>query len=262
MPRPRSSTPHTVQSVDKASAWLWVLAEIDEDEVGVLDLSRRTGLNPSTVSRLLNSLVAGRLVQHTASTGRYRVGLGEVTLANSAVGRLDMREIAHPHLLVLEERLGETVSLNVYADDAITIDVVPSRHSVLSMTRLGRAALPHCTAVGKMLLAYQPEATIDHVLSGSLARLTPRTVTDLGFLRAELERVRGRAYATAEGEREPDLNAVAVPIYGRRGRVIAALGLQGPAYRLDRAAMEAAVPLLQSEAESIGRELGHPSPPR
>jgi IclR family acetate operon transcriptional repressor len=253
MPRPRALAALTVQSVDKAVRVLWALGENDDGagEMGVLELSRRTGLTASTVSRLLNSLVAGRLVAHNPATGRYRVGLGVVTLANAALGRLDLRELAHPHLLALEERLYETASLSVYAEGAVTVDVVPSRHTVLSMARLGRPALPHCTATGKVLLAHQPEATVARVLAAPLVRCTPRTLTAPDQVRAELERVRAQGYATAEGEREPDLNAVAVPIDGQRAGVLGALCVQGPASRFDRAAMEAAVPLLQAEARAI-----------
>lgn len=259
MPRPRAGNAQTVQSVDKAIRVLWALAEADEGEgeTGVLEVSRRTGLTASTVSRLLNSLVAGRLARHNPETGRYGVGLGVVTLANTALGRLDLREVARPHLMALEEALGETASLSVYADGAVTIDVVPSRRAVLSMARLGRAALPHCTASGKVLLAYQSAAVIAAVVAGPLARFTPRTITEPDLVRAELDRVRAEGYATAEGEREPDLNAVAVPIPGLGGAVVAALAVQGPAERFDGPALRAAAPVLLAAAAQISAALGY-----
>jgi IclR family acetate operon transcriptional repressor len=89
-----------------------------------------------------------------------------------------------------------------------------------------------------------------------LPRFTPRTIVAPAALRAELARIREQGYAVALEEREPELNAIAAPVYGPQGHVAAALGVQGPAYRFDEAAMLRALPALRAEAATLSRALG------
>jgi IclR family acetate operon transcriptional repressor len=246
----------TLLSVDKALAVLRAFDGADA-ELGVGDLARRTAINPSTVSRLLSSLVAGELVEYRQETGRYRLGLGLLPLASLVTARLDLRTIARPHLQALVDHTQETASLSIFGDDqAVTIDFVPSPRSVASVVQLGRPSLVHCTAVGKVLLAYQSPEVGDRALARPLPRFTPRTLVDPASVLAELAQVRAQGYATAEEEREPELNAIAVPLHGPQGAVLAALGVQGPAHRFDRAALMRTLPLLCAEAAALSRKLG------
>ncbi len=258
MGRTNKPAQRTLLSVDKALALLWSF-EGTQVELGVVELSKRTGINTSTVSRLLGSLVAGRLVEYNEDTGRYRLGLGLVRLASVVTGRLDLRVTARPHLETLVESTHETASLSIFGgEQAVTVDFVPSPRSVASVVQLGRPSLVHCTSVGKLLLAFQPEAVRERALAGPLTRFTARTIVSPAALRAELARIREQGFATAEEEREPELNAVAAPVYGAQGQVVAALGLQGPAHRFDRAAMLRALPLVRKEALALSRALGAP----
>ena len=259
MGRTNQPAQRTLQSVDKAISVLWAF-EGTQTELGVVELARRTGINTSTVSRLLGSLAAGGLVEYNRDTGRYRLGLGLVRLSSLVTGRLDLRAVARPHLEALVEVTHETASLSIFgSDQAVTVDFVPSPRTVVSVVQLGRPSLVHCTSVGKLLLAHQPETVRERALVAPLTRFTPRTITTGATLRAELERIREQGYALAEEEREPELNAVAAPVYGAQGLVIAALGLQGPAHRFDRATMLRALPVLRKEAVALSRELGWPA---
>lgn len=256
MGRTNKPARRTLQSVDKALALLWAF-ESAPGELGVVELARKTGLGASTVSRLLSSLVAGELVAYNEATGRYYLGLGLVRLAALVTGRHDLRATARPHLHALVESTQETASVSVFGgEQALTIDFVPSARAVVSMVQLGRPSLAHCTSVGKLLLAYQPEAVCERILSGPLPRFTPRTIVDAAVLREELRRIQARGYATAQEERDAELNAIAAPVRGAHEQVVAALGVQGPAHRFDHAAMLRALPLLQAEAEALSRELG------
>ena len=259
MGRTNKPAQRTLQSVDKALALLWSF-EGAALELGVVELARRTRINTSTVSRLLGSLVAGGLVEYNEDTGRYRLGLGLVRLASLVTGRLDLRVLARPHLEALVESTHETASLSVFGgEQAVTVDFVPSQRTVVSVVQLGRPSLVHCTSVGKLLLAHQPEAVRERALAGPLARFTPRTSVAPALLRAELARIREQGYATAEEEREPELNAIAAPVRGVQGHVVAALGLQGPAHRFDRAAMLRALPALRRQCAALSSELGAPA---
>jgi DNA-binding IclR family transcriptional regulator len=252
MPRTGQPAVRRVAAVERALAVLDALAEAG-GELGTNELARRTGINASTVSRLLATLASSGLVEHVEATGRYRLGLRLVHLANTVLGRLDLRELARPHLRALVEETGETATLSAPGErDAVTIDFVQSSATVQSVARVGRPSVGHATATGKVMLAYGEAAPP----SGSLTAHTEHTIVDHELLAAELARVRRLGHASALGERELDLNAIAAPVFGARGELEAIVGVQGPASRFSREPMRTALPQLLAHAEALSRVLG------
>ena len=251
MSRTRQPSARRIGASERAIAVLDTLA--DAGELGTNEIARRTSMTPSTVSRQLGTLAAAGLVERIPASGRYRLGLRIVHLANALLARLDVREVARPHLVTLVETTGETATLSVPGDeDAITIDFVPGNHQVQPVSRLGRPSIAHATSAGKVMLAFSGRELPD----GPLRAYTPRTITDPQELAAEIADVRERGYASAVGEREPDLTAIAAPIRGSRGELEAIVALQGPSARFDEKASEQALPVLVSHADAISRELG------
>jgi DNA-binding IclR family transcriptional regulator len=168
---------------------------------------------------------------------------------------LDVRERARPLLARLVADTGESATLSLPGDgEAITVDFIPAASSVVSLARLGRSSVGHATAAGKIVLAFATaEAAADE---RPLHAFTARTITDREVLAAQLRAIREQGIAEAVGEREPDLAALAAPVLGRGGELIAILGLQGPATRLPSATRRALrAPLLAAAAE-LGRALG------
>jgi DNA-binding IclR family transcriptional regulator len=252
MPRTGHPAVRHVAAVERAFAVLDALAD-GSVELGTNEIARRTGINPSTVSRLLATLAHAGFVEHVAESGRYRLGLRLLQLGNAVLSRLDLREIARPHLRALMEETGETATLSAPDEhDAITVDFVQSASTVQSVARLGRPSIGHATAVGKVLLAWG-EAKLP---PGPLKAFTERTITDRNALAGELERSRGSGYARALGERELDLNAIAAPLLGAHGELSGILGLQGPSSRFVREAMDAALEPLLRHARAISSALG------
>jgi IclR family acetate operon transcriptional repressor len=252
MPRTGQPAVRHVAAVERATAVLDALAD-GAPELGTNEIARRTGINPSTVSRLLATLAAAQLVEHVPGSGRYRLGLRLIQLGQAVLARLDLRELARPHLTRLVEETGETATLSAPGDpDAVTVDFVQSESSVQSIARVGRPSVAHATATGKVLLAF---GAVD-LPAGRLKRYTARTITDRRRLADELDRVRERGFATAVGEREDDLNAIAAPLFGGRGELVGILSVQGPAVRFTPAAMEAAVAPLLTHARAISNALG------
>ncbi len=235
----------------RALALLDALAA-SESGLGVNELARRIGVNASTASRLLGTLESGRLVERVPG-GPYRLGLRLVALSDRVLAHLDVRQRARPLLARLVAETGETATLSVPGGgEAITVDFVPSPSSVVSMARVGRPSVPHATAAGKVMLAFE---RWDPAAAGApaMAAFTERTITDPHVLAAELATVRERGYAEAVGEREPDLGALAAPVFGRAGELAAILGVQGPVARLPAATRRALrAPLLTAAAELTG----------
>ena len=250
---PDRSGSRPVASVARALALLDELGRAPEG-LGVNELARRIGVNASTASRLLATLERGGMVERAPGGGPYRLGLGLVTLADGVLARLDVRELARPRLRALAAATGETATLSVPGPvDAVTVDFVAAESSVVSVARLGRPSIGHATAVGKVVLAFGagPPAT-----GAELTAYTERTIVDRATLAAEIEAVRARGWAEAAGEREPDLNALGAPVFGRAGELAAAIGLQGPAARLTAERRAEVLPALLEAAAGLQRALG------
>jgi len=251
VPDGTSSAGRPVASVARALALLDELGAAP-DGLGVNELARRIGVNASTASRLLATLEAGRIVER-APGGPYRLGLRLVALADGVLARLDVRELARPRLRALVAATGETATLSVPgAGEAVTVDFVAAESSVVSVARLGRPSVGHATAAGKIVLAFGAVV----VPPPSLARFTDRTIVDADALAADIEAVRARGWAEAEGEREPDLNALAAPVFGRTGELAAVLGLQGPAARLSAERRADVLPALLDAAGELSVAMG------
>jgi DNA-binding IclR family transcriptional regulator len=248
-------TERLIAGVERAVSVLMALAE-GPGQLGTNELARRTGINASTVSRLLATLARDELVQRVPATGRYRLGLRMIQLGNAALAGVELREIARPHLLALREATGETATLSVPAGDtAVTVDFVQSPSTVRSVAEIGRPSVPHATASGKVYLAWTG-APIATVLSGAaLPALTPYTITDPERLAEEVARVREQGWAQAREEREVELHAVAVPVLDVRNELAAILAVQGPAGRFDEQAMSAAVARLRERAAALSTSL-------
>ncbi|RDI76119.1 Transcriptional regulator [Gaiella occulta] len=248
----RTGSPATrhVAAVERAVA---VLDALVGGELGTNEVARRTGLNASTASRQLATLVAAGLVAHVEETGRYRLGPRLVELGNAALAGLDVRDLARPHLRALSHATGETATLSVPGDpDAITVDFVQSPSSVQSVARLGRPSVAHATATGKVALAFGEV----ELPPGRLRPYTARTITDRAALAREIAVVRERGYAVALREREDDLNAVAAPVCDSRGDLVAVIGVQGPASRFTPAAIDASLPVLRERAAAVSGAIG------
>lgn len=236
--------------MQRAIAVLEVLADA-RTELGTNEIARRTGINVSTVSRILATLARGGLVEHVTATGRYRLGVGVMRLASAVRDGLDVRSLARPHLEELARRTQETATLSIPGDHgAVTLDFVQSPLSVRSVAEVGRPSAAHATAVGKVFLAHGGV-----LRDGPLTAFTSRTITDRGALEAELARVRERGWAQALGEREEGLNAIAAPVLDRAGPLVAILGVQGPAARFGPRVMRSALESLMERAELISSAL-------
>jgi IclR family acetate operon transcriptional repressor len=238
-------------AVERALRILDAFMQVPGD-AGTSELARLSGVNASSVSRTLSTMVDAGYVVHVPATGRYQLGPHVLALAAHAAAALDVGRLARPHLAALEQSTGETATLSVPGDpDAVTVDFVASRSSVASVARVGRPSIAHATATGKVMLAFAGGPG-----ERPMERFTERTITDAAALAREVEAVRRQGWARAEGEREPDLNALAAPVVGPRGELQAILGVQGPSARFDRGAQDAAVAPLVEHAQALSAELG------
>jgi IclR family acetate operon transcriptional repressor len=248
----------TLRSVDRAIAVLKAFNE-EEPELGVTELSQRLELPKSTVYRLLASFQREGIVDQNPETEKYRLGIELVSLAGLVLKQIDVRQVARPYLRSLAEAFEETVNLTVLTGDGkvINIDGISSPRMVRNVGWIGREMLPHCISGGKALLAHLSQQRLERILAKGLPRFTEKTITDPIVLREELKRVRQQGYAVAQEELEVGLSAVAAPIWNHEGKVVAALSVSGPSFRLSSEKIPELAKLTRQTANDISHQLGY-----
>jgi DNA-binding IclR family transcriptional regulator len=253
---PRELDGNAVRSVDRAAALLLALGD-SHGEAGVTELARRLGLHKSTASRLLATLERRGLVEQDEETGKYRLGLVVIRLAERAERTLDLRSIAMPELERLARVTHETTGVGVTdGDQLLTVAQADGPNLVPMPDWTGRCVPLNSVAGGKVLLASLPEREVMRLVRRGLTRFTDQTITDLEPLLEELARVRRRGYAAAFGEFEPTLNGVAAPVHDARGTVIAAVAVWGPAFRVTPRRIPELVQQVRESAAAVSVRLG------
>ena len=205
----------------------------EQPVLGVTEIAARVGLHKSTVSRILATLEAENLVEQDPETRRYMLGLGLIAIAGPLLADLDVRRIAHPLLLALTERTGETSALMLWDhNEAICVEQIPSPHKVKHTTSLGTRYSDALSASMQIFLANEPPERIRTLLiSGAIALpgLDDRAVQDY-LLRLKV--VADRGSAINDGETSLDEAGVAAPVYDHRGQVVAAVLAAAPRFRV------------------------------
>jgi IclR family acetate operon transcriptional repressor len=236
-----------VQSVARAFALLELMTQAG-GVVGLSQLAQRSQLPTPTIHRLLRTLVADGYVRQLPSR---RYSLGPKLIHLGAVAGQVSGVWAQPVLDGLVERLGESANLaSLDRDMMVYVAQAPSPHAMRTFTEVGRRVHPHCTGVGKAILAELPDDQVRAIVARSgLPAQTDRTLTDPEDLLAELALVRQRGYAVDEGEQEVGVRcyAVAVPA----AAVPTAVSISGPAVRLTPERGFQAVPSLLRAARQL-----------
>jgi DNA-binding IclR family transcriptional regulator len=245
--------PVGTQTIERA-AQLLVLILLAERPSGLVELATAAGLPKSTASRLLGALERHGLVAQRGARGRFSAGPVLLRFAQRGLADRHLAELGQPHLQVLADASGETVNLAVPGALGVEhLAQVSSRHFLGTGQWVGRRVPYHCTAVGKILLAFGAAALPDAPLEG----LTEQTIVDPERLAAELARVRRSGMATAIDELEVGLTAVAAPVRGEGGDVLAALTISGPTLRLGPEQLAALGPELAREADALSERLAN-----
>ena len=212
-----------------------------------------SSLPKSTASRLVRALERQGLVERDGARGSVRPGPVLVRFARGSAGNADLVAVATDTLRSLAEKSGETVNLAIPGRTGVEhLAQRDSRHFIGGTNWVGRTAPLHCTANGKVLLAFGAA----QLPAGQLERLTPHTVVDSAALEIELAAVRARGYATTLEELEPGLVAVAAPVFDPgSGEAVAALSISGPTIRLTPTRLDELGALLIAHAAELTTRL-------
>jgi DNA-binding IclR family transcriptional regulator len=251
-----NGVPTGSQAVDRALQVLELLASWGSG--GVSEVAAEIGVHKSTAFRLLGALEGRDLVEQSTERGKYRLGFGLVRLARRVNVSSDLASQGRVLVERLSYTLGESINVAVLREH-FAVNVIQShgQASVVSQNWLGQLTPLHATSSGKILLAYLEPHQRRILLTRGLERYTADTITDPAALETELVEVVANAHATTYGELEAGLNAVAVPVRGDDGSVVAALSSSGPAYRLTPERMSEILDEIKTAAVELSRRMGY-----
>lgn len=229
----------SIQVIERMITLLDALANYP-DPVSLKELSKVTGLHPSTAHRILNDMVAKRFVDRS-EPGNYRLGMRLLELGNIVKSRLNVREASLDFMRELHRKTQQTVNLSVrQGDEIVYIDRAFSERSGMQVVRAigGRAPL-HLTSTGKLFLSVDdPKLVRAYATRTGLAGHNKNSITDLAKLERDLSLVRARGYARDNEELELGVRCMAAGIRDDSGRLIAGLSISAPADRLQEEWLE------------------------
>ena len=242
-----------IQVVERMMNLLDALAE-HEESASLKVLAEQTSLHPSTAHRILNDMVACRMVER-GDGGTYRLGLRLLELGNLVKARLSVREAAQAPMRALHKLTGETVNLSVrQGDEIVYVDRAYSERSGMQVVRAigGRAPL-HLTSVGKLFLASDDASQVRaYVTRTGLSGHTRNSISDLSKLEVELNQVRQLGNAKDNEELELGVSCLAAGILDDTGKLVAGLSLSAPTDRIHADWLRA----LQDTAVQISKGMG------
>jgi IclR family transcriptional regulator, KDG regulon repressor len=259
MRRPKSDYMiHTVRNA------LRVLEEFrDEAELGVTELARRLGLHKNNVFRILATLEQQGYVEQVGENEAYRLGVRCLELGRAYGASRSLLRLARPVLEELVRRSGESAHLGELRDfEVVHLDGEQGLQLVQTGLRVGRTLPAHCTALGKVMLAgvrpdEQERFDREVIAGGGLGARTARTLTDRDKLLEHLHGVSAQGFAVDMEECERGLCCAAAPVFDASGRLVAAVSISGPAFRLPEDALQrVVVPAVQAAAQRLSRQLG------
>lgn len=250
-----------IQSIERGFA---VLLAFDEDRVdpNLAELAAATGLSRPAVRRILLTLQRLGYVRNEGS--RWSLTPRVLSIGQHYSASRAMIEIAQPYLLELSAKTGESASLaELDGRDAVYVARVPVRRIMSINVSIGTRIPAYASSMGRVLLAWAPDAVVDEIIAGGLRALTKHTVTEADAFRSVLRQVRSDGWSIVAEELEIGLLSVSVPVRDRSGEVVAALASSTSVGRSSVEEIRAdVVPVLLDAAERISADLGHRSPAR
>lgn len=250
---------YPIKVINKALSILEILLQ-QGSAMNMTEISEKLELYPSTIHRILDTLKHWGYVEQEPLNQKYRLGLKVLELGMAKLNQMDLVREVTPYLKELVNQCNETVHLGVLlAEDGEVIYLAKeeSSQTIRMCSYVGKRAPLHCTALGKVLLAYLPKVEIKKILDKiELTRLTEKTITDKKELEEELYKVKEQGFALDIGENEKDVRCIAAPIMDYQGKVIAAVSISSPAFRINENVQNNFKKALIETSKKVSKRLG------
>lgn len=241
-----------IQSLAKGLKILNLLQH-SRNGMGTTEIANQMSIDKSSASRLLRTLANYGFVEQDAFSSRYALGPQLLTLGQHLLNRITLRDHARPYLYALVDNTGECAHLAIQAQgQALYIDQVESTAALRVESEIGTLSPLHCTALGKVMLAFGNARFPDE-----FKPFTHRTVTDRSTLEAQLTQTSLRGYAIDDEEYNYGVRCVASPVYDHRGTLVGAIGISGPAGRVSLERIEEFGTVVNETAVALSARLGY-----
>jgi IclR family KDG regulon transcriptional repressor len=215
------------------------------------------GIPKTTAFRYLRTFQECGFVTYDRQHDLYRMAGSAVALITVNAHFQQLREISSACLRNLSETCGETVNFGVIdGPDIVYLEIIQGRRALRTYARVGGRDPAHATALGKAILAFQPNHTWRRLVSPNLRKMTRRTIDTLDALDADLRRTRAVGYAVDRAENEEDTACIGIPIFGERGAPVAGLSICGTAALLEPACLAGIRAILLETGSAISAAIG------
>lgn len=260
-PRNRGQQYH-IPMLKRSLDLLQLLAASPDGGMSLSELARQLHAPKSSIFKIIRTLEAEGFVSWESRSEKYNLTRKLLTLADTVASQSNLRDDLLPFLKELRDRSNETVNLGILdGETAIYIESLEGPGPVKCIVQPGKQLALHSTALGKCLLAFRPESEIDRILTAApLEAYTPHTCTDPVALKKEMAQVRRQGYALDVEEDNPEACCIGAPIRDHLGRVIAAISLTAPSYRLPRSALKSIALIVVESASRMSHWLGYVDP--
>jgi len=225
----------------------------------ISELALHLGLDRSTTYRLLLSLEKCGLVEKDEKTGEYSLGMAAFEIGNIYMRQMDFIQVSKPRMAELAARVQETVHLAVISGTEIVyVDKVDSPRALGVMSKIGQRGPLHSTALGKVLLAFQPEGELSGIMRQiKLKSFTADTISSKRKLMDELRKIRRKGYAFDFKESEQGVECIAAPIRNHLGDVVAALSISGPHRKINTPQEKQYIDQVMEATSFISSKMGY-----
>lgn len=255
----REKSNYMIQAVAHA---LDVLEQFHTDgELGVTELSKRLKLHKNNVFRILATLESRGYIEQNRSTENYRLGTKCLQMGQTYIQHMGLLQQARPIMIDVVKACHESTYVAVMRKgQVVPLDMVESDQPVRIVSHIGENLPLHCTAAGKVHLAFEPAEELQRCLAEGLPQLTIHTITDREVLAEQLKGVIATGYAVDNGEHLTDVHAIAVPIKDYTRTVVGSLVISGPAYRITQERIQnEIIPLIAKAGRELSSRLGYNS---
>jgi IclR family KDG regulon transcriptional repressor len=255
----RKKSDYVIHSVDHAFDVLEAF-RADEPELGVTQLAKLLNLHKNNVFRILATLESRGYVEQNPRTGNYRLGLKAFEAGQAYLRHTSLLSVTHPQMEALSTELRENSYLAVLRGDYVFyLDEVIADQTIQVISRLGTRVSPHCTATGKVFLAYLEETQVEELFETMvLDKMTPQTITDKRKLKTEINKIGENGYAVDNQEWTMGLKCVAAPILDYYGKIQGTISVSGPSDRFPEGKItEEIIPAVIDHANEVSRKMGY-----
>ena len=248
--------PESVAAVLKVFGILQALSE--RPETGISELSVRLSMPKATVYRFLQTIMMLGYVRQEPDSERYGLTMKVYELGTKALQQPEVVDLAKHHMQILADKTGETIHLGALIEsEIIYIHKVDSNHTLGMYSRIGRRAPLHCTAIGKVLMAWEHPDRRALVLKGvDFMPYREKTITTISQYEEELRKVKAQGFAEDQEEFDDHIRCIGIPIFDRLNHPVAGMSISFPIFRYDEARKSEVVAMLKDASRDISTRLG------